>query len=1598
MSRAFEMPTAVTVAATSLTSLFILVLTSRRTPPLQLPTSQDESLEDEMTRDPFAVTKPEDLVDGEPVDEVKFWAKMRVWKILLTLTLSALLVVESISLGWFVSNEASQDVLIQRVLRATSAFYIAALAVRSIGQCNADKHGKSLIHIACLSLVGTSLLFTSAIMPMTASDQGVSSLPGLRYAPLVLYILSLAISSALPTGPPLHYQPSLIYTQKTIESTTNHQPDNVSQLTGASVISYILFNFATPVVKLGQGDALEIGDLPIVPANMRATYQFDKMRKALRARALRPGWDLAWRLVKANWVAFGTELLLAAVAAPLWYASPFFLRKLITYLESDPLREDRSWGWVFATGQLVSTALVHLLAAQMFSLATAVVQVRVRTQLNTTLFAKTLVRKDVVSSANSSSDDDDSKKASKPVQQSDQDNKKDSPKEEEDEFSSKAQVMTLMTTDVDRVSEFAFYMFAIVDSPLEIAVGTFFLYDLLGVSCFYGLAVICLFLPLNHVAGKVVVGAQEKLMKARDERVALMNEILGGIRMLKFMAWERSFEKRVMKIREKELKFQKLSYMVEVVFAALWDASPLVVTLVSFWHFAVWRGQTLTPSIAFPSVRLFQEMRFALNALPETFINMLQSHVSLRRIEKYLQLTEVAPVPPLSSNPAAQSESRIAFQSATVTWPHDRSKSASGSASTSVASTPRLGKFVLLDLSLRFPEGELSLVCGKLGSGKTLLLLSLLGEADVLAGQVICPRSPPDALALFAEEKNVKAEEWIVPGVCAYVPQAAWLRNASIKDNILFSLPYDEERYQKTLEVCALVSDLEILEDGDESEIGERGVNLSGGQKARVSLARAVYSRASILLLDDVLSAVDAHTAHHLYHECIKGDLMRGRTVILVSHHVQLCASGANYIVALENGHLLFEGGRAEFLASDHLQGLTHSSNKQEGGSKTDEGHVAAAVVVEQTVSEDAKAETNDLSETSSTVVPNEEAALPVKERKVPRKLVEDEKRAVGRVSWDVWELYIRSFGRVGYWVWFVFVLVLAALTSIVENWWLKTWSGAAPEEVVENGPVYYLTIYAVITLVGVIFSTYRFFVLYTGSVRASTVLYKKLLETVLFANIRFHDTVSRGRLLNRFGKDFEGIDSRLSDHFGHSMIFALAFVATLLSVAFAGGIPFLCAAIALGFIYYDVAKAYNQAARDMRRLDSVARSPLYSIYGETIAGAPILRAFGASSKFLRDMIRCVDTNANPTYWQWGVNRWLSARYDLLSAAIVGITGFIAVMTPSISAALAGFALSFAASMTFMLLFLVRRFVGLEQAMVALERVKEYSEIKQEPPEFAEPRPPASWPENGAIKCEDLVIRYAPELPDVLHRLNFEIRPGEKVGVLGRTGSGKSTLALSFFRFVEATEGRILIDDLDIGQMGLTDLRSKLTIIPQDPTILSGTLRSTLDVFDEYEDKDIFEALRRVHLIPSSDDVSQPLTQDPDNINSNVFVNLDSPVSEGGENFSTGEKQLICMARAILKRSKVLIMDEATASVDYATDELIGKTIRKEFANSTILTIAHRLRTVIDYDRVMLLDEGRIVEFDSPSTLLSDPSSRFHGLCKATGKNEFAQLKKMAGL
>ncbi|KAF7354869.1 Multidrug resistance-associated ABC transporter [Mycena sanguinolenta] len=1537
-----EIATILAVAAVCSLALFVISFSSE--PKIQLPLNDEPNGQ---PYDPFDVGKPEDRLDGHPIKAAEFWKQMKRRKIVICILIATLLSIQVIGHTWSI-HAGQKNAIKVPILDVCYSLYLFCLGITCVHQV--ERHSEFMWQLTTLTTLPATLLLFSAITP----DLQTSATSPLWFSRSVLslYVILCLMTLNTPLGPPLHYPFSAIYPQDTVDSMASAgTTENVTGVVGSSPWSTLYFSYVRKVVLLGARlEDLEIADLPVVPASLRATVNYEMIKKMVQRQKLAfrfweartgSGATLAYQIFHANFYGITAQAALSAAAALLYYIPPFCLSRLISYLEGDPNRNDKAWGWFWVAALFATSAVSNLVRGQLWSLCTTTVKLQMVTQLNALLLAKTLVRRDVASFAPSTPSDT----------QRDGSSTEDS--------TSKAQIMTLMTADATRVGDTTFYIFDFIDAPIEIVIGAYFLYNLLGVSSLLGLAVTLLFSPFNHFAGKVILGSQEKLMKARDERIGLMNEILGAIRMIKFMAWERKFESRTMEIRDRELRYQRLTYIITVLWNAIWNASPVVCCCASFWHFAVVRQQTLTPSIAFTSVILFNELKFALSVLPNSMINFLQVAISLRRIEKYLGLAEVAPVPPLERQSQA-----ISFQFCSVTWPQNTSSTPTN--------TPH--KFILADLNFAFPTGELSLICGKLGSGKSLLLLALLGEAQVVAGQMTCPRSPSGFLA-SCSENEISQKDWLVEGMCAYVPQVSWLRNASIRQNILFHLPFDKERYERTLEACALTNDLTILEDGDETEIGELGVTLSGGQRVRVSLARAIYSRASILLLDDVFSAVDAHTAHHLFHTCLKGELAEGRTVILVSHHVRLCASGASFIVALDNGQVQFQGNREEFHNSDVMNTLLHST---------------ILVADDQKESIQVQVESTSTGKNGHAVLATD-STVTAKEKAAPRKLIEEETRKKGNVAGNIWSIYIRAYGDAWYWVTCSAVFIAATLSAVLENGWLSYWSGGrGPED-----PTYYITIFTILSATGLILTTGRWLILYSGSIHASGILYKRLLEAVLFADIRFHDTSSRGRVLNRFGKDFEGIDSGLSEHLGYLVIYGMSAITSVAAMSFVGGIPFTLAVLVIGIVFYKATlTTYVQICRDVQRLESATKSPIYSAYSENIAGVAVIRAFGASSKILRDVLRHLDVNSNAFYWTWGLNRWLSIRFDFLAATVMCIVAAVCILNKNIPASLAGLALAFSKTVAGDVLFLIRRWVRLQQSMVSVERVNEYCEIAQEPPEFMDPRPPASWPEAGAIQCQDLVIRYAPGLPAVLHKLTFDIKPGEKVGILGRTGSGKSTLALSFLRFVTPSEGAITIDGWDISKVGLADLRSKITIIPQDPTILSGTLRSTLDVFGEYSDAEIFEALRRVHLIPSSDPSSETL----DTMNLNIFRNLDSLVSEGGENLSAGEKQLLCMARALLKRSKILLMDEATASVDYATDELIGKTISEEFAHSTMLTIAHRIRSVVTYDKIMVLDQGKIAEFDRPATLLANPSSKFFALCKATGSHEFQMLKKLAGL
>ncbi|KAF9258418.1 hypothetical protein L218DRAFT_964491 [Marasmius fiardii PR-910] len=974
-------------------------------------------------------------------------------------------------------------------------------------------------------------------------------------------------------------------------------------------------------------------------------------------------------------------------------------------------------------------------------------------------------------------------------------------------------------------------------------------------------------------------------------------------------------------------------------------------------------------------------------------------------------------------------------------------------------------KFELRDISVIFPDGKLTVVTGPTASGKTSLLLAVLGEMTLLSGKLVLNKNHHRLVQLPGAEGTYLE-------TISYASQAPWLRNQTIKENILFGYPYDPKRYREVVKACALVPDFNVLEDGDQTEIGAGGVSLSGGQKARVALARAIYARTKYVLLDDPLSAVDSHTARYLFEKLLCGPLLRGRTVVLVTHHVDLVLPGAHYFVHMLDGRIDIQGTVEELRDRGLLEGIAPGA--------VFEAHRDALAVA--ATEEETGKDTADIFEET---------------KKPARKLIETEARAAGRVKWKIYKKYLEASS---YYTWVILILfvVLNQLLGVGEKLWMMQWGQAYRDDesdalvlstatstltsalrafpmgspssrtfeyehaadsfmywqhhlhthtsnlscsanagatyLANDGgasggtlfgihlpsarehPLFYVGVYAVIGLSTVLVNIYSVIAQYAGALRASRVLFKQLLEKVLRATFRFHDTTPQGRILNRFGKDIEKIDSSLAGSLSSVNTSLASFFASIVTIGFVFPL-FLVPATIFGFIYRKLAKAYLNTGRDLRRMEANSRSPIFSCFGELLEGIVTVRAFSAERQFLDGLHEKIDHTSKFYYAFWMTNRWLLLNFDCIGGLLVFITALFSISrTDDAAAGIAGLCISSAISFTTSVYWGCRFWTGLELDLNSVERVIEYLEIPQEPPAIIESnRPPAYWPSShpnndSLIRVENLRVKYAPDLPDVLHDVSFTLRAGERVGLIGRTGSGKSTLAMSVLRFVDPLSGRVVIDGIDISTIGTYDLRSRLTFIPQDATLFSGTLRENLDPFNERTDEECLDVLYRVQVMhptpaatpttsrtpsraPSPESVSASSTTEVES-RSGHTINLYTEVSGGGSNFSQGQRQLISLARALLRRSPVIVLDEATSSLDFATDEKIQKAIREEFGDSLLLTVAHRLRTVIDYDRLIVLDKGRLMEFDTPLNLIRKKDGIFRDMCMKSGT--FAELEAAA--
>ncbi|XP_071813084.1 multidrug resistance-associated protein 1-like isoform X5 [Apostichopus japonicus] len=1167
------------------------------------------------------------------------------------------------------------------------------------------------------------------------------------------------------------------------------------------------------------------------------------------------------------------------------FIQPLILRRLIQYTEDKTVP---AWEGYFFAGALFVVAIFQTLILQRYFHIGTLTGMHVRTALLGSIYRKAI---HLSNSARKSS--------------------------------TIGEVVNLMSVDAQKLMDLCLNLNLVWSSPLQICITLYLLIGILGVlSVFAGIFVMVLMIPLNMWVARKTRALQVQQMGFKDSRVKLMGEILSGIKVLKLYAWERSFQEKVLKLRRDELKVLRRAAYYNAVTSFAFTCAPFLVTLSSFAVFLLSdENNVLNAETIFVSLSLFNLLRFPLAMLPFVVFSVVQAHVSLKRLSRFLKLEEL--------NPQNVDHFNMPGQAITVE---------DGKFSWSKEDEP-----VLHDISLDVPQGALVAVVGQVGTGKSSLLSALLGEMEKKDGKVF------------------------VQGSVAYVAQQAWIQNETVRGNVLFGKDLNSTKYEKILQACALQRDLEVLPGGDLTEIGEKGINLSGGQKQRVSLARAVYANCDIYLLDDPLSAVDAHVGKHIFDNVVgPNGVLKKKTRIFVTHGISFLPQ-VDKIVVLKNGAISEEGSYNELLERNgaFAEFLQNYSLQEE-----EEKEVTEADAVSM-MSSGTKSQAESLREIHQNGKFGKKEDGDVDLTKEGKSLIDQEKAEIGKVAYTVYFTYLKS---VGLWLSLLILsfFILYDIFSVGSNIWLSVWS----EEPLQNGTLAvpirnkYLAVYGLFGLGQVLAGVSQSVLLYLGALRASGQLHNFLLQQILRCPMSFFDITPAGRILNRFSKDMQGLDEEVANCLQDWFLCVLEAAGVIFIVTYSTRVA-IVALVPLCCIYIVIQRYFVSTSRQLKRLESVSRSPIYSHFSETLSGTSTIRAFSKQKDFILQNEQLVDRNQETYYPNIVSNRWLAIRLEFIGNGIVFFAALFATIGREyLSAGLVGLSVAYAMQVTQTLNWMVRMTSELETNIVAVERIKEYTEIETEAAmDIPEKKPDDSWPPAGEVCVKDYSTRYREGLDLVLKGISFTIQPGEKVGIVGRTGAGKSSLTLGLFRIIEAAGGSITIDGQDISEIGLYDLRSKLTIIPQDPVLFAGDLRMNLDPFESYSDDQIWDALRHSHL---------------DEFVSSLSEGLMHKCTEGGENLSVGQRQLICLARALLRKTKILILDEATAAVDLETDDLIQATIRTEFVDCTILTIAHRLNTIMDNTRVLVLDSGEIAEYDTPAKLL-ETGGIFYGMAKDAG-------------
>lgn len=1223
----------------------------------------------------------------------------------------------------------------------------------------------------------------------------------------------------------------------------------------ASVFSLATFSWVDPIVWIGYKKTYELTDVWNLTSKDKAANIIGRYRQVLKTSSL------AFHLLKH----FKRGLLIqgawAAFSGFLTFAPTLLLKAILEYVETPGLIPKNA-AWFYVVLLFVAGCLSALAEGQALWIGRKMC-IRLRAVIIGEIYAKALKRRaaatsDKVLGEEKKKDEDEEPKGFKRLltfgrkkkqKATDSPKKDDSAKPDADDAQvTTGAIINLMAVDAYKVSELSAYLhFLWANTPVQVVLAVYLLYRILGYSSIAGIGMMIVLLPINmYVAGQFAK-IQKLILAATDARIHTTNEVLTNIRIIKFFAWEQRFIGLVNEKRSVELKHLRGRYILWAVAATIWSGSPVLITFLSFLVYTNVEHKPLIPSVAFTALSLFQILRIPLDQLADMIAHVQESKVSVDRIEEYLSEPETDKYTQLITRKKdSDGQYVIGFENGTFSW--------GGKDMTNKAAADA---FKLMDLNLKFTVGKLNVVVGATGSGKTSLLMALLGEMTQLKGDVYLPGGAS------REDLRVDPETGLTESV-AYCAQQAWLVNGTVKDNIVFASEWDEKRYDDVIEACSLKRDLEILDAGDETLVGEKGVTLSGGQKQRISLARALYSKARHVLLDDILSAVDSHTAKWIFDYALYGQLMANRTCILVTHNVSLCLPYAEFAVVLDNGKVVAQGTAAEVINSGKL---TEDLNKSRPGSQ-------GASKAPSRVSSDLEGE-NAQGETGKT---NGAVNGTLNGTKDPKKTVtsnsQDETKAEGGVKLSIILMYLKAMGPWYYWIGATVAFVAAQISSVSTNLWIRTWANAYAEKGYavaghhnhspisqvptlsamgtctksgtcswnfplfsqpkaqtysynylqtsfyngnnEVDSLYYLGVYAILGLVFMLITFLREGFLFGGSLAASRRVHERLIQKVTHAKFRFFDQTPLGQLMNRFSKDIEAVDQEVAP-VAIGVIHCLASIVTiviLISVITPG---FLIPASIISILYFLIGRFYISSSRDLKRLESVHRSPLYQQFGETLTGMTTIRAYGDERRFTRENLTKINTQHRPFIYLWAANRWLAFRVDIVGAMVAFFAGaFVVLNAGGIDAGAAGLALTYAVTFTENVLWFVRLYSANEQNMNSVERVKEYLDVDQEAaPVVPENRPPSNWPSKGSVEFVDYSTRYRTDFDLVLKNVSFKILPGEKVGVVGRTGAGKSSMALALFRALEAEKGKILIDDVNVGLIGLQDLRENIVMVPQ---------------------------------------------------------------------------------------------------------------------------------------------------------------------------------------